>query len=94
MESEPLGRKCNVCDIFVFCSGAFAAEVEEAYRLQLDLQNRLIAVYRERLSPFDRDEMQRILAVWMDRPCEWSVARGGRRQTILRELKKHLRLPI
>ncbi|KYK69123.1 putative awp1 [Toxoplasma gondii TgCatPRC2] len=74
--------------------GAFAAEVEEAYRLQLDLQNRLIDVYRERLSPFDRDEMQRILAVWMDRPCEWSVARGGRRQTILRELKKHLRLPI
>ncbi|KEP63129.1 UNVERIFIED_CONTAM: hypothetical protein HHA_221900 [Hammondia hammondi] len=74
--------------------GSFAAEVAEAYKLQLDLQNRLVVVYRERLSPFDRDEMHRILAVWMDRPCEWSVARGGRRQTVLRELKKHLRLPI
>ncbi|PFH33798.1 hypothetical protein BESB_080140 [Besnoitia besnoiti] len=71
----------------------FIAEVVDAYGDQLTLQNSLITLYRERLSPADRKEMNRILAVWMDRPCEWAVARFGRRRAVVRELKKFLRLP-
>ncbi|PHJ25214.1 awp1 [Cystoisospora suis] len=76
-------------DCFVMELANFTERAIEVYRQQLELQRRLNHLIAS-LSPFDRDEMERILAIYMDRPCELAIA--NERKGLVGDLKKRLRL--